>query len=285
MGAMGPICFLGFSVHFTNSFSEHLERRARAIDRHYRDAYQLLFAGVNSLHGAVDAALTGDDERTASILAAGTADLATSSDHLTAMGEELVRTRAELFEREELDPSDLLIAREPFFASLDYDRLYRELAAHGAALPQRVFWDDVASRVRDGGARAGLRLLDRHLRELQSDLRTFIGEVETIRRLPLARLAEALHDVSRATAAIVMGFTRLLITFTYLSILCEQASRLREKELAGFDDVAAAGCGPPLVASLRRAAQRRPASLLSRCDLISPRRSGAHHRHFRREFR
>ena len=91
------------------------------------------------------------------------------NDHLTAIGEALVRTRSELFEREGADRADPLIARDSCFAAIDTDAMYRERLAHGAALPQRVFWDDIATRMRDGGARAGLRVLDRALRELQSE--------------------------------------------------------------------------------------------------------------------
>src|SRR6185503_21088059 len=83
---------------------------------------------------------------------------------------------------------------------------------------------DVATRLRGGGARAGLRLLDRHLRELQSDLRTFSGEVEGLRNLPLPDLARALHGHAFGIAALVMGFLRLLATFTYFAFLCERAS-------------------------------------------------------------
>jgi hypothetical protein len=242
MGQCPILCFLGFSTTRTNTFSEHLERRSHQLERHHREANLDLMLALNGLHDAVDAALAADAATAANALDRGLALLASCSDHLTAIGEALVRTRTELFEREGVDPTDPLIAREPFFAHVDTNALYRELAAHGAALPQRVFWDDVAGRVHDGGARAGLRLLDRHLRELQSDVRTFAGEVETMRRLPLPELAINLHSTSRGVATLVMGFTRLLTTFTYFSILCERASMLHEAHTAlPATAVAAAG--------------------------------------------
>jgi hypothetical protein len=233
-------CYLGFSVHFTNSFSEHLERRSADLDRRYRAANAALMEAFSHLHDTVDEALAGASERSQSCFDLGVADLAACSDHLSAIGEGLVRTRSELFERGELDAADPLIARERCFATLDYGALYRELAAHGGALPQRVFWDDVATRLRDGGARAGLRLLDRHLRELQSDLRTFTGEVESLRGLPLPDLARALHGHALGVAALVMGFIRLLATFTYFSFLCERASLAFEAGLEAEDGVRAA---------------------------------------------
>jgi len=217
-------CYLGFSVHSITPFSEHLERRSEALDRHYRDANSELMEAFSQLHSAVDAALAGDGAAAAAQLGHGLAGLASCNEHLTAIGEGLVRTRSELFERGELDAADPLIVRERYFLSFDYDAAYRELAAHGGALPQRVFWDDVATRLRDGGARAGLRLLDRHLRELQSDLRTFTADVESLRSLPLADLARALHGHAFGIAALVMGFIRLLATFTYFAFLCERAS-------------------------------------------------------------
>ena len=227
----GPICFLGLSVTFSNSFSEHLERRSRELERHYREGNVDFMLALNRLHDAVDAALARDGGGVGRGLDGGLGLLASCNDHLTAMGEGLVRTRAELFERQGVDGCDPLIAREPFFAAIDGEAMYRELAAHGAALPQRVFWDDLAARVRDGGARAGLRLLDRNVRELQSDLRTFVGEVESLRRLPMAELAPTLHGASRAVAALGMGFTRLVTSFTYFSMLCERASQLYEQAL------------------------------------------------------
>jgi hypothetical protein len=228
-------CFLGFSVHATTPFTEHMERRSEALDRHYRDANSQLMEAFSQLHSAVDTALAGDRAGAAALLDRGLACLASGNDHLSAIGEGLVRTRSELFERGELDATDPLLARERYFATFDYDAVYRELAAHGGALPQRVFWDDVVTRLRDGGARAGLRLLDRHLRELQSDLRTFTADVESLRALPLPDLARALHGHAFGIAALVMGFIRLLATFTYFAFVCERASLAFEAGLSAAE--------------------------------------------------
>ena len=232
-------CMLGFSVHHGNPFSERLERRSSAMDRHFREGYLDWMVGTNSLHDAVDAAIAGDAATAATSLERGLAELGSCNEHLTGIGESLVRLRAELFECEKRDPRDPLIAREPFFRAIDYEEVYLELQAHRAALPQRAFWDDVVERVRAGGARDGLRLLDRHLRELQSDLRSFVSEIERMRRLPLRDLAVALHGTSRPVATLVMGFTRFLTASTYLSILCEQASLMHERQLAAGQEAAA----------------------------------------------
>lgn len=239
--AMGPIrCLLGFSMNRSNDFSEELERPATAMEATFRDSFFHLQLGIGRLHDSIDAALAGDDATTSERLAAGVAELAASNDELTALAEVLVRVRSELFERGELDPADPLVAREPFFAELDHEAIYAELLGRGAALPLRAFWDDVVARVRESGTHGGLRLLDRQLRALQSDLRAFIAFVEVSARLHGRAFAVALHDSSVSVAALMVGYTRVLTTFTYFSILCERASALQESALTTEEVVAAA---------------------------------------------
>jgi hypothetical protein len=224
---------LGFPVLQANPFSETLERQAAALERHYRHGYLALLAGMNDLHDAVDAALAGDDTLAESLHTAGVAALERCFASVAGIADVLVRTRADLGRHAEEEPLDPLVARERFFASIDYEQVYRELAAHGAALPQRAFWDDMAGRVRDGGAVAGLRLLDRHARELQSDLRVFLADLAAAHRLEGRDYAVAVHDVARPVAALVVGFTRFLMGTTYLSMLCERASAMLEAAEGG----------------------------------------------------
>src|SRR6185503_3759633 len=187
----------------------------------------------------VDSALAGDSASTSHHLLAGKEQLHACNDQLTALGRALVELRSDLFERGIADPTEPLLAREPFFATLDYDGLYRELAGQGAVLPHRAFWDEAASRVRDGGARGGCRLLERHLRELQSDLHAFIADVDAASRLPLRAMAEALHGASLAVSRVMTGYTRLITTFGYVSFFCERALQAYERSL-----------GPPSTAEL-----------------------------------
>jgi hypothetical protein len=222
-------CMLGFSVRQSNAFSARLEEHSARLERSFRIAFLRMMEGMNALHDAVDGAMGPDSTAADETLAAGLAKLADANDQLSALGETFVRIRTELFEQADLDPSDPLVARERYFGSIDYESAYRELIAYGAALPQHVYWSELTARLRDGGARAGLRLLDRHLRELQSDLRSFVGEVQVKRRLTGFALAEALHDASRPVATVVMGFTRLLTTMTYFGVLCERASQAHEQ--------------------------------------------------------
>ena len=238
---MGPIhCVLGFSVDRGSDFSEQLETRSAAMEASFRDGFFKLQLGVGALHDAVDAALAGDDGRTSERLAQRLAELGGCNEELTALGAALVRVRADLFERGEVDAGDPLVTREPFFAALDYEAVYADMLAHGAALPRHVFWDEVASRVRESGSHGGLRLLDRQLRELQSGLRAFIAGVQSTGRLRGRAFAKALHDASLSVATVMLGYTRLLTTFTYFSVLCEQASLLQEGALAETDLAAAA---------------------------------------------
>jgi len=222
------MCMFGFSVAYTNTFSEHLERRCRALDRSFRESTFAFSLGLSDLHTAVDDGLAGDAASSSAALEQGLARLATANDHLTVIGEAFVQSRADLFERGKIDPSDPLIAREACFGAIDYDGLYHELVACGAALPHRVYWDDVAPRMRGGGARAALRVLDRQLRRLQSRLRAFASKVASRRNLPLGVRAAALHDTSFEVAALALGYDRLLATMTYMSIVCERASQLYE---------------------------------------------------------
>ncbi|HEV8240832.1 MAG TPA: hypothetical protein VGS57_15815 [Thermoanaerobaculia bacterium] len=221
----------GFSVSCSNAFSETLERRCRMLDRSFRESNLALSLGLRDLHEAVDEALAGDAASSAAALERGLAQLAVTHEQLTVLGQELVQSRADLFERGKIDPVDPLIAREPCFAALDYDGLYQDLVSRGAALPQRVYWTEIATRIREGGARAGLRLLDRQLRQLQSRLRTFIDEATRARAVTLSARAARLHDTSIEVFALVQGFTQLLTTMNYMSIICERASQLYEREL------------------------------------------------------
>lgn len=236
---LNMVCLLGFSVRQSNEFSARLEQQTANLESSFRLAFVQMMEGVRALHDAVDAAMGADSSATSGPLDDGLAKLAAANDSLSALGEVFVRIRTELFEQADVDPSDPLVARERYFASIDYEAAYRELAAHGAALPHHLFWTELCDRMRDGGARAGFRLLDRHLRELQSDLRGFVGEVQVKRRLTGLALAEALHDGSRAVAAIVMGFTRLLTTLTYFGILCERASQAHERATQRVEELVA----------------------------------------------
>lgn len=229
MGLSTIKCIFAFSTTQSSTLHLRLEEHASALDANYRESYlQWLFA-LTTLHGAVDAALAGDDTAAARHLITARQQLATCNDHLTAMGQALIELRSDLFDRGEADASDSLLAREAFFATLDYDALYRDLAGRGGALPHRAFWDETASRLRDGGARGACRLLERHLRELQSDLHAFIADVESASRLPGHAMAEALHDSSVSVARVMTGYTRLLTTFGYVSCVCDRVMRTYER--------------------------------------------------------
>jgi len=222
-------CFLGFPTKHVNNLTTRLEGHCSAMEASYCESYVAWRGGLRKLHDSVDAAVAGDSAAAAQHLAAGQGQIAACSNALTAFGQALVDLRSDLFERGEADPAEPLLAREPFFATLDYDAVHRELAGQGAVLPGRVFWDETVSRLREGGARGACRLLDRHVRELQSDLHLFIGGVEAAARLPLQPMAEALHSTSIGVGRVMTGFTRLVTTCGYVSVLCERASQAYER--------------------------------------------------------
>jgi hypothetical protein len=221
-------CIFAFSTTDSSALARRLEEHASALDASYRESYLQWLLALNTLHDAVDAALADDSRAAERDLLRGRQQLAACNERLTAMGQALVELRSDLFDRGAADASEPLLARERFFAALDYDALYRELAGRGAALAHRTFWDETAARLRDGGARGGCRLLERHLRELQSDLHVFIADVEAAGRLPLRAMAEALHDTSIPVARVMTGYTRLITTFGYISFLCDRAMRAYE---------------------------------------------------------
>jgi hypothetical protein len=236
---VGRLCYFGFSVSFTNSFSEYLEGRNAELELALRSSEGLFGQGLRALHDGVDAALAGDAAACAEATARALSDLQESNEQLTAVGRSLVESRGALFERSAVDPADPLIARERHFTTLDYDAIYRELAGAGAVLPERAFWADVVLKLRRGGMREALRLLDRQVRELQTHLRGFVGLVEGYRGLSLPDLGPRLHGTSIPVATMMVGYARLSMTLVYLSILCERATMLHERE-QGQDDAAVA---------------------------------------------
>lgn len=225
-------CYLGFSTTYTNGFSERLERRAAELSRLFCKSHTKFLHGLDSLHDAVDAALRDSESQTDSNLHNGLAELAECGRDLTLMAEILLSTRMDLAERGAVDSDDPLIYRERFFAMLDYDEVYRTWVTRGAVLPQRVFWDEVVSAVQSGGARAGVQLLERQLKELHANLINYLRAVEGIKQVPIRELARSLHDTSLEVSALGIGFIRFLSICTYMSLLCERTMLLHEQELA-----------------------------------------------------
>ena len=228
-------CSPGFSTMYSSPLTARLEHHATAMEAAHRVSYLNLLLALSTLHDAIDFSLAGDAPQAAEHLTNGLAQLHTSNEHLSSLSQALVRLRSDLFEGMDVNPAEPLLAREPFVAGMDYDALYRHLAAEGVALPHRVFWDEVASRMRDGGARGGFRLLERQARELQGDLRTLIAHVESTGRLPGRAFGQALHDAAIPVARVMTGFTRLVTTFSYVSICCDRAMHAYEQ---------AANCSP-----------------------------------------
>ena len=230
---MGPIrCALGFSPTYTNELSERLEQRASELDQRFRKAQAEFQNGISSLHDSVDSALCNDRAKTVSCLNRGLAELSECNANLSGMVDNLASTRADLATCREVDPNDPLNLRERFFSLIDWDQLYGDLVTNGAALPRRVFWDEVVSAIQSGGAQGALRLLESQLKDLQTNLCTYIGEVESMRNLPMEKLSHSLHETNLSVSALVVGLVQFLISCTYVSIGCGHAMHLCEQDLA-----------------------------------------------------
>src|SRR5262245_51119486 len=130
----GPIqCVLGFSTSYSSPLTQLLEGHASTMDAAYRESQGCWLAALSILHDAVDAALADEGAVATRHLLAGRARLDSCNDRLTAFGHAIVALRGDLFERNPSTLAEPLLAREPFFPTLDYDSLYRELAGQGAA--------------------------------------------------------------------------------------------------------------------------------------------------------
>jgi hypothetical protein len=230
MGGHIMKCYLGFSTTYANEFSEFLERRATELDRRYRQAHTELLNGLSSLHDAVDSALIKDGVQTTSNFSRGLAELAECNAHLLAMVDNLAGARADLTNRQKVDPRDPLIHRERFFSLIDFDLLYHDLVSCGAALPRQVFWDEVVSAIRSGGTQDALRLLESQLKDVQINLGAYTCSVGAMRHLPLEELPHALHDTSLSVSALVIGLIQFLTSCTYVSLICGRAMSHYEEE-------------------------------------------------------
>jgi len=193
-----------------------------ALVQECRKASGSFLVALSHLHDCADVASEGDASKAREKFDLALVQISESSDHLTAMSRILVHNRGRLAEGAAAAAEAKRTDPDGLFRELDYEAIYRELVFEGAAMPQRVFWDDVVQRLKADGARGGLRLLDRHVRELQSDLRTLEGELATICNLPPVELGRALHEGSHAVAVLIMGLTRFLACFQYLKILFEK---------------------------------------------------------------
>lgn len=231
MGMWTMKCTLGFSTRYANQFSRYLDQRATVLDQCFRTAHAALLQGMSSLHEAVDSALSRDETQTISSLDRGLTELAECNQNLAAMVDSCMCTRADLARQREIDSSDPLIQRERFFALIDWDQLYLDLVSCGAALPQRVFWNEVESAIRSGGAQGGLRLLESQLRDLQTNLCSYIRLVEAMHHLPMQELSHSLHNTSLSVSSLVMELIRFLASSSYISLACERAMLLWEQEL------------------------------------------------------
>jgi len=235
MGGYPVRCYIGFSAKRAYPFSEELESYGARMESAFRAGHDRFLTGMATLHDVIDAALAGDREATGDRLDEGLALLAESSQRLGTIGESLAQSRRLLEAKAKECPEEPLVARERFFATLDFDRLHDELAAAGGMLPQQALWREVASAVARGGACEGLRLEEKTLRRLQGALRAYMARVEGLRSEPLVELAQRLHGMGVEVAGVMAQWLTFLGYATYLSVICERAMLLHEAAEVGAE--------------------------------------------------
>jgi len=225
----GPIrCFIGFSTENVSPLTAELEQHGARMELRFRKCQDNLLAGFGVLHDAVDAALDGDGNAADRHLDHGLARLEACNLDLAAIGESLAHSRRRLADTAREGKEEPLVARERFFSGLDYQGIYGELLAAGAAIPGKVYWEEVIAAVRTGGASGGLRLLEKTLRRIQTEVRSYAAQAAHMRDRPLADLARGLHGMTTRVAAILTQWSRFLTYATYLNVVCERATQAHE---------------------------------------------------------
>jgi hypothetical protein len=235
MGSHPIKCYIGFSAKHVYPFSQELESYGSRMEAAFRAGHDRFLAGMARLHDAVDAAQAGDRATTEARLDESLALLDACSGHLGTIGESLAQSRRLLEAKAKECPEEPLVAREHFFATLDFERLHDELAAVGGMLPQQALWREMASAVARGGACEGLRLEEKTLRRLQGALRAYMARVEGLRSEPLVELAQRLHGMGVEVAGVMAQWLTFLGYATYLSVICERAMLLHEAAEAGAE--------------------------------------------------
>lgn len=225
MGGVPIRCFIGFSTENISPLTEELEEHGARMERHFIDGQSNLMEALRVLHDAIDAAIENDREAADRYLDQSVARLDACNLDLAAIGESLAYSRGRLAETVGEEP---LVARERFFSRLDYDAIYAELLEAGGALPGKVYWEDVTGAVRKGGAARGLRVLEKTLRRVQTEVRAYRAQASAMRDRPLAELAGGLHGMTTRIAAILTQWNRFLTQATYLNVVCERATLAHE---------------------------------------------------------
>lgn len=230
MGASVIRCFLGFPTFRNTPAGESLEREGRRMADLYRGGHSQMLRGFELLHDAVDAALAGDIHAMAGRGRHGIRRLERSAGAIAELAGTLERSRKALAELVAAG-SDPLALREPGFARLDAEGLAVRLARGSGGAADRALWGEMAQTLVRGGGVAGLRLLERTAWRLQTALREqAVRSRQALTGTP-EEVARALHSTGLAGAVLADLWATFLRQAGYLSLLCEEATRLWEAEV------------------------------------------------------
>jgi hypothetical protein len=223
-------CYLGFPTFRNTPAGEALEREGGRMEKAYRQGHSQMLRGFDLLHGAVDAALVGDPEAIAVQGGRGVRRLELATAAIADLATTLEKSRKALTEliAEGRDP---LALREAYFGQVDAGRLGAELARRTGRLSDKSLWGEMAGALASGGAAAGLRLLERTAWRLQTALREQTLHMQRALEGEPRAVAGELHSSGLAGAVLADLWSTLFRQAGYLSLLCEEATRVWEVEV------------------------------------------------------
>lgn len=228
MGNNLIMCYIGFPTHRPSNLAERLECHSAELATAFHSSHRSLFDAMAILHDAVDHAVEGCGGAARECLNHGLEGLADADRHVTTTCDLLVRTRREL-ESHLDDTRDPFVRRERQFRRLDRGRLLAELAHYGVDGRRDAEFQQMLSAVLDGGTPAGIRVLEKEARRMQTRLREYASATEGIPLDPLHDFATASHRRAAESQALCLPWSRFPTLCGYLGLLCEAAL---EEELA-----------------------------------------------------
>jgi hypothetical protein len=202
--------------------------RVKEVDQHpeecHGQAFLEIMRGIQGLHAAHDAALGGRGEAALAALGPFAERLSAADRQMGLLREAFDVTRDWLARAEAADPGCLPIVRDDRLRTMDYDDVYAQLLAGGAALPGRVYWDELAVALRDGGVRGGMAIVERALGEARQALSAALLASAALAERSLPELEPGIAALFHHIGAIMTRWTRFHTQMSYLGVLSESTA-------------------------------------------------------------
>ena len=224
MGAHVIRCYLGFPTFRNTAAGEALEREGGRMAKAYRLGHSQMLRGFELLHEAVDAAIAGDREVMAAKGRQGVRRLELATAAVAEIATTMERSRKALAELIS-EGEDPLALRESYFGRVDVARLYAEVVGGTGGAGDRALWNQVVGAVVEGGAVAGLRVIEKTAWRLLTALREQTVESRRALGREPREAAEALHNSGLGGAVLADLWGALLRQAGYLSLVCEEGTR------------------------------------------------------------